>query len=119
MKTVAYIVAAILIFFGVLFIWGAFSTNTENQIGSLITGVVSAGIGLGVVWLTRRREAAAQEQKVTLDIDLSGDVDLEKFQCEQCGGNLSAENVKMVAGAPTVECPYCGAVYQISEKPKW
>ncbi|MDA1330400.1 MAG: hypothetical protein DWG76_05495 [Chloroflexi bacterium] len=119
MKAVAKIFAVILIFFGVLFIWGAFSTNTENQIGSLITGIVTAGIGLTVIWFANRKMAEAGEQKVTLDIDLSGEVDLEKFQCEQCGGNLSAKNVRMLAGAPTVECPYCGAVYQITEKPKW
>ena len=117
MKTVAYIVAAILIFFGVLFIWGAF--GEEGHFSWIFVGIASAAIGLGIIWLVNRREAAAQEQKVTLDIDLSGDVDLEKFQCEQCGGNLSADNVKMIAGAPTVNCPYCGAVYQISERPKW
>lgn len=118
MKLVANIVAAILIFFGVLFIWGAFSE--QGQFNWIFVGIASAGIGLAIAWFANRQSgAAAGEQKVTLDIDLSGEVDLEKFQCENCGGNLSAENVRMVAGAPTVECPYCGAIYQISEKPKW
>jgi drug/metabolite transporter (DMT)-like permease len=116
-KIVGNIIAAILIFFGVLFIWGAFSDT--GQPSWLIVGVISAGIGLGIVWFVNRKLVDPGEQKVTLDIDLSGDVDLEKFQCSNCGGNLSSEHVHMVAGAPTVDCPYCGVTYQITEKPKW
>jgi hypothetical protein len=117
MKTIANISAAILILFGVLFILGAFSE--EGSPSWILTGIVLVGIGFGLIWFAKRKLAAEGEQKVTLNIDLSGDVELEKFQCENCGGNLSADNVKMVAGAPTVNCPYCGAIYQISEKPKW
>jgi len=117
MKTVANIVAGILIFFGVLFIWSAFSEN--GQPSSILVGIVSAAIGLAIIWLANRRVALQGEQKITLDIDLSGEVELEKFQCSNCGGNLSAEHVHMIAGAPTVECPYCGVTYQITEKPKW
>jgi ribosomal protein S27AE len=119
MKTIANIGAAILIFFGVLFIWGAFSTQSQNQIGSLVTGVITVGIGLVIVWFANRKVAAPGEQKVTYDVNLSGDVQLEKFECENCGGSLSSKNVKMMAGAPMVECPYCGKVYQLAEKPKW
>jgi hypothetical protein len=117
MKTIANISAAILIFFGVLFIWAAF--GTESRPGYILIGILTVGIGFGLIWFASRKLTAPGEQKVTLNIDLSGDVDLEKFQCTNCGGNLSAENVKMVAGAPWVNCPYCGASYQISEKPKW
>jgi transcription elongation factor Elf1 len=46
-------------------------------------------------------------------------VSLESFQCRNCGGKLSADNVKMVAGAPVVSCPYCGTSYQLEEAPKW
>ena len=117
MKAIANIVAGILIFFGVLFIWSAFSQN--GQASSILVGIVSTGIGLAIIWLGNRRAALEGDQNVTLEIDLSGEVELEKFQCSNCGGNLSAKHVHMNAGAPTVECPYCGATYQISEKPKW
>jgi transcription elongation factor Elf1 len=77
------------------------------------------GVGLGLLWFSGRGFAAAGEQKVTYDVQLSGDVQLEKFQCQNCGGSLSSKNVSMIAGAPTVTCPYCGVVYQLEEKPKW
>lgn len=117
MKTIANISAAILIFFGVLFIWGAFSA--QGTPAWILIGVILVAIGFGLIWFASRRLAASGDDEVTYNVDLSGDVELEKFQCENCGGNLTAENVKMIAGAPWVNCPYCGASYQITEKPKW
>ncbi len=93
--------------------------SESGQFSWIFVGIASAGIGLGIIWLSSRSTGQDGERKVTLDIDLSGDIDLEKFQCENCGGNLSTDNVHMVAGAPTVDCPYCGVTYQITEKPKW
>ncbi|MBX3049335.1 MAG: hypothetical protein KIT46_03415 [Anaerolineales bacterium] len=118
MKTAGNIFAAILVFFGVLFIWGAFS-DQGGGIGWIAVGAISTAIGLGIIWYVNRKEPAAQEHKVTYQVELTGDVNLENFQCRQCGGALSSENVRLVGGALNVECPYCGAVYQVEEKPKW
>jgi hypothetical protein len=41
------------------------------------------------------------------------------MNCKHCGGALSTDNIKMVAGAPVVSCPYCNSTYQLSEEPKW
>jgi hypothetical protein len=117
MKTIAKIAAWILILFGVLFILGAFSDN--GQTSWILIGIILVGIGFGLIWFAGRKLGDPGEQKVTYNVDLSGDVKLEKFQCQQCGGALSDKNVSMVGGALQVKCPYCGAVYQIEEKPKW
>jgi hypothetical protein len=117
MKTIAKIAAWILIFFGVLFLWGAFSP--QGQTGWIAIGLVSVGLGFGLIWYAGNKLGEPGEQKVTYNVDLTGDVKLEKFQCQQCGGALSDKNVAMVGGALTVTCPYCGAVYQLEEKPKW
>jgi DNA-directed RNA polymerase subunit RPC12/RpoP len=117
-KIIAYIAAAILIFFGVLFIWATFSP--DGQIGWLFVGLISVGIGFVLIWFASRpKPVPPGEQKVTYQIDLSGDVNLESLKCRSCGGSLSAENVKMIAGAPVVSCPYCGSTYQLTEEPKW
>ena len=47
-KIIAYIAAAILIFFGIIFIWGAFSP--QGQIGWILIGLISVGIGFGLIW---------------------------------------------------------------------
>ena len=120
MKLVANIAAGIVILFGVLNLLAAFSTQTENQIGTLITGFILSGVGLAIIWFANRKSGAeAREQKVTLDIELSGDVELEKFQCRNCGGPFSEKDVSILAGAATLKCTYCGSIYQLSEKPKW
>ncbi len=116
------IIAYIIIFFGVLFVWGAFSPQGET--GWLVVGSITILAGIGLLWFLGRRAAASPSggqagDNVTLKLDLPGNVDIEQFKCQNCGSNLTMDNVKMVAGAPMVDCPYCGAAYQLSEAPKW
>ena len=119
-KIIAYIFAAILIFFGVLFIWATFSP--EGQIGWLVVGVISVGIGFGLIWFAARFNttgSSSQADNVTLKLDLPGDVNLDSMKCQSCGGVLTMDAIKMVAGAPVVSCPYCNTTYQLTEEPKW
>jgi hypothetical protein len=118
-KVIGYIAAAILIFFGVLFVWGAFSEN--GSVGWILIGVISIAGGLGLIWLVGRKAKSEKSDSTELiqKIELSGDVNLEALSCESCGGALSPDNIKMIAGAPVVTCPYCDSTYQLSEEPKW
>jgi hypothetical protein len=119
-KIIAYIFAAILIFFGVLFIWATFSP--DGQIGWLVVGIISVGIGFGLIWFASRKsvpESPTEGENLTLNIDLSGDVNLDTMKCKSCGGALTMDSIKMVAGAPVVSCPYCNTTYQLTEEPKW
>ena len=52
-------------------------------------------------------------------IDLSGDIELEKLKCQNCGGVLKKDSVTVREGAVFVDCPYCGVSYQMVEEPKW
>lgn len=120
MKIIAYIAAAILIFFGVLFIWGAFSP--EGAPGWIVVGLISIGTGFVIIWLTSRSKAAATGEtaaNVTYQVDLPANVNLDTLKCKSCGGVLTKDNIHMVAGAPVVTCPYCGTTYQLTEEPKW
>ncbi|NIM92684.1 MAG: hypothetical protein GTO18_03080 [Anaerolineales bacterium] len=116
-RVIAYIAAAILIFFGILFVWAAFTPDGGTP-GLIIVGVITIGAGLGLIWLARR-QSLKKTVEVVQKIDLSGDIDLETLKCEQCGGALSSDNITMVAGAPVVNCPYCNSSYQLTEEPKW
>jgi hypothetical protein len=119
-KIIGYILAGILIFFGVLFIWAAFDKTFST--GNLITGIVTVGIGFGIIagtYLITKRKIASEAANITLNIDLPADVNLDSLTCKNCGGALTTDNIKMVAGAPVVTCPYCGTTYQLTEDPKW
>jgi len=120
MKTIAYIAAAILIFFGILFVWGAFSP--EGSPGWIIVGLISIGIGFAIIWFASRSKiasAGSSASNVTYQVDLPANVSLDTLKCQSCGGVLSKDNINMVAGAPVVTCPYCGTTYQLTEEPKW
>jgi hypothetical protein len=118
-KIIGYIAAAILIFFGILFVWGAFSP--DGSIGWIFIGIISVVIGFVIIWFASRQKAGAAgvAQNVTLKIDLPANVNLENMKCKSCGGTLTMENIQMVAGAPVVNCPYCKSTYQLTEDPKW
>ncbi|MBT3339289.1 MAG: hypothetical protein HN855_11785 [Anaerolineae bacterium] len=119
MKVIATIAAIILIFFGVLIIWGAFDATPQPE--WICMGSIFVLIGFGLIWLAQRmgKKDAEAGQNVSVNIDLPGEVNLETMQCQACGGSLTSNNIKMVAGAPMVVCPYCDTSYQVTEEPKW
>jgi DNA-directed RNA polymerase subunit RPC12/RpoP len=118
-KLIGYIVAAILVFFGVLFIWAAFSP--DGQVGWIVVGIISVAIGLGIIALVRLREPkpAQAPQEIIQKIDLSGDMQLETLKCQKCGGELQKDSISIREGAVFIDCPYCGSAYQMVEEPKW
>jgi predicted RNA-binding Zn-ribbon protein involved in translation (DUF1610 family) len=119
-KIIGYIVAGILLFFGVLWLLSAFSAQAASPGGRLLVGGLLVVIGLGLIVAIRLREPKP-EQKVTIQqkIDIGGDVDMEAFKCRSCGSQLDKSAISIVEGAVMVTCPYCGASYQIVEEPKW
>jgi len=117
-KIAGNVVGGLLILIGALFIIGA-GNPTGGGLVWIFTGIILVGIGIALLWLASRRPKAAASDNVTYKVDLSGDVNLETLKCKSCGGTLSADNVKMVNGAPMVTCPFCGSAYQLTEEPKW
>ena len=130
-KTLVYIGAGILLLIGLCL----FGYGIANVIGSSVPGnsswlsfgigfsivgavFLAGGIGL-IVFAIRQKGAAGSGDTITYKIDLPSSTKVEQMKCRSCGGSLKADNVKMIAGAPTVECPFCGTVYQLTEEPKW
>ena len=119
-KIIGYVLAGILLFFGVLWLLSAFSAETLNPGGRLLVGGLLVLIGLGIIVAVRLREPKP-EQKVTIhqEIDIGGDVDMETLKCRNCGAQLDKSAISVAEGAVIVSCPYCGTTYQIVEEPKW
>jgi len=117
LKIIAYIIAAILIIFGVLYILSVFGPGGNT--GRLLIGLILVGIAFVLIFWAARQPAVSSQQNVTVKIDLPGGVEMDTIKCKSCGGVITAENIKLVAGAPVVSCPFCGTTYQITEEPKW
>jgi hypothetical protein len=119
LKIIAYIIAAVLIIFGFLFILGA-GAATGGGWSWVLTGIVLFLIAFGLIfWASRQKAAAAGSENVTLKIDIPANVSMDTLKCKSCGGVLGPENIQMVAGAPVVTCPFCHTTYQLTEEPKW
>jgi hypothetical protein len=129
-KIFLYIGAGILILiglcllgYGVLSIIGSTSSQGDASwlgfgLGFALVGGIFLGGGILLI-VKGQAQGHAGGGDVTYKIDLPGQTQVEQLKCRSCGGSLKADNVKMIAGAPTVECPFCGTVYQMTEEPKW
>jgi len=118
-KIIGYIAAGILVFFGVLWLWSAFS-GTGSPGGRLLVGGLLVLIGLGIIVAVRLREPKPkQEITIHQQVDLTGEVDAEALKCRNCGSQLDKSAIGVVEGAIMVTCPYCGTIYQLTEEPKW
>lgn len=118
-KIFAYIGAALFIIFGALFILGSGDPTRGGGFGWIFIGIILIAVGLALVWLASRKPKTTAAENATYKVELSGNVKMETLKCKSCGGTLSSDNVKMVAGAPVVTCPYCNTTYQLTEEPKW
>lgn len=117
-KIILFILAAFSLIFAFLFFLGA-----GGQTGSasyVWIAIILASVGFILIFFaTRIKAPESTTQNVTVNIDLPGEVGMETIKCKSCGGVLSEKDVKLVAGAPVVTCPFCGTTYQLSEEPKW
>lgn len=128
-KTLLYIGAGILFLiglclvgYGILSVIGSTSAQGQSNwmtfgIGFACAGILFIGGGAGLIFLAMRGQKTEVIQKV--EIDLPGETKISEMKCRSCGGTLTSDNIKLVNGAPMVNCPYCETAYQITEEPKW
>lgn len=113
MKNFSYLIAALLTFFGFIFIVGS-----QGVILRIAFGVILLGAAVAFVYMARVKPQPSQTT-IVQKVELSGDVNLEQIKCQNCSGVLDRDSIEVKAGAIFVNCPYCGASYQFEEAPKW
>jgi len=85
----------------------------------MCVGLVMVAGGIVLIVAANRKNKQETVQNVTVKVDLPGETKIEQMKCRSCGGSLTADNIKLVNGAPVVTCPFCNTVYQLTEEPKW
>ncbi len=121
---ILFLIGLCLLAYGVLNVIGSTSASGSSNWLSFGLGFGAVGLlflagGAGLAYAGARAGKTEVVQQVTMKVDLPGDTKISQVTCRNCGGALKPENIKMVAGAPMVECPYCGTTYQLTEEPKW
>ena len=106
---------------GFILLGAAGGAQGVTGIGSIgvVIGFIALLAGVAMIVLAARKNKQEAAQNVTLKVDLPGETKIEQMKCRSCGGALSADNIKLVNGAPVVTCPYCNTVYTLTEEPKW
>ncbi len=110
LKVVLYIIAAVLVFFGFIFM---ISYNLGVQF--FVIGVICIGIAILTVYGSQERKPI--EIKQTLEV--SGAPKLKEIKCPNCGAILDPNTVQIIDGKPYMTCKYCGNKFEITEEPKW
>jgi len=97
---------------------GAQGVTGIGSVGMLFGAIALVG-GIVMIVFAARKTKQETAQNITVKVDLPGETRIEAMKCRSCGGELTADNIKLVNGAPMVTCPYCNTVYQLTEEPKW
>jgi hypothetical protein len=110
LKIVAYLVSAVLIFFGAVFI-----ISTNLGITYFFEGLVFLVVAGLIVFAVRDRKPIEIKQTVTV----TGPVKIREVRCPNCGAIVDATKAEVHDGKPYVTCNYCGNKFELTEEPTW
>jgi len=111
-RVLGYLVSAVLIFLGVIFLLASAYAASR-----LLVGIVLTVAGLGIAWLSWKSGVAPPSVKY--EIQAPGSLKVDSIKCPNCGAGLDPSKMQVKQGAPSIKCPYCGNEFEISEEPKW
>ncbi len=108
------IVVAVCFFFAIIFALAASVQATTTRLAtSGILFIVGLAVIIGIYYTTRKPKTVIQQ------LEVSGKMKAAEIKCPNCGGSISADQIKINAGVPYVKCPYCGTTFEVTEEPKW
>ncbi len=113
------IAAAVLLFFGFIFLLSAGSVvlNQEQQFLRLVEGAILLLVGFALIYVVYA--FSRKPTTVVQQLELSGQMKAAPIRCPNCGGSVEASAIKISSGVPYATCPYCGKTFEVAEEPKW
>jgi DNA-directed RNA polymerase subunit RPC12/RpoP len=108
------VAATITFFFAVVFaLASSVQATTSRLAASVILFIIGLAIIVGIYYITRKPKTVINR------LEVSGQMRAAQIKCPNCGGGISANEIKIVQGVPYVKCPYCGTTFEVTEEPKW
>jgi predicted membrane protein len=109
-KALVYVVSAVLVFFGVVFM---ISVNLGTIY--LVEGLIFIVVAAVMLFAIRERKPVEIRQTVTV----TGPVKAVQVKCPNCGALVDPASAQVIAGKPYVTCAHCGNKFELSEDPTW
>jgi DNA-directed RNA polymerase subunit RPC12/RpoP len=110
LRIVVYLVSAVLIFLGLVFM---ISVNLgyiyflEGLAFLIVAGLI----------LLASREKKPIEIKQTVNV--TGPVIVKEVRCPNCNASVDPAKAQVIDGKPYVTCSYCGHKFELTEEPTW
>jgi hypothetical protein len=109
-KILIYLVAVVLVFFGLIFM-----ISTNLGFVYFLIGLVFIAVAGGMIFLTREKKPIEIKQTLTI----TGPLKINKIHCPNCNALVDATKTVVVDGKPFVTCSYCGNKFELTEEPTW
>ncbi len=110
MRILIYLVSAVLIFLGLVFIVSVNLGYTYFFEGFIFLAV--AGL---MLFASRERKPVEIKQTVTS----AGPFTVKEVRCPNCNASVDPKKAEVIDGKPYVTCTYCGHRLQLTEEPTW
>jgi DNA-directed RNA polymerase subunit RPC12/RpoP len=111
LRVLIYIVSAILIILGLLFMIASYADISRFFVG--LAFLVVAGV---LIYLGRGEKKPIEIRQT---VNLSGTPVVKEVKCPNCGAIVDPTKVEVITGKPYVTCSYCGNKFELTEEPKW
>ncbi len=113
--------AAVLLFFGFIFLLSAGAATMAADPGLQTIRLVEGGVLIlvGFALAYAAYSFSRQPTKIVQQLELSGQMKAASIQCPNCSASVDASAIKIMSGVPYATCPYCGTTFEVAEEPKW
>jgi hypothetical protein len=110
LRWILYIVAVILIGFGILYFMASYYEPMRLVIGGVF--VITA---LLIIFFNRETKT----KEIIREPQILGELKVKEIRCPNCGAVLDADAIHMHEGVPIAKCKYCGKSFGVTEEPTW
>jgi len=109
-RAIIYVMSAVLVFFGIVFM---ISYNLD--IFNFVIGLVFVTVAAAMLLAVRERKPVEIRQTVTV----TGPVKGTYVKCPNCGASVDPMTARVIEGKPYLTCDHCGTKFELTEEPTW